>query len=70
MNWTSPHFSVGEYCSWYRFLAYGANVPGVTGYTTQQLRSGLPPGFDPKIWAEDGKINKGLPYLIANPPPD
>ncbi|HLY07356.1 MAG TPA: GLUG motif-containing protein [Rhizomicrobium sp.] len=45
------------------------NAPGVTGLTTQQLQSGLPTGFDPKIWAEDASINNGLPYLIANPPP-
>jgi hypothetical protein len=44
------------------------NVPGVTGLTTQQLKSGLPTGFDPTIWAESPKINGGFPYLIANPP--
>ncbi len=51
---------------------YGAcndeNAQGVTGLTTQQLQSGLPQGFDPKIWAENPKINNGLPYLINNPP--
>jgi hypothetical protein len=46
-----------------------ANDPGITGLTTQQLQSGLPAGFDPKIWAEDPNINNGLPYLINNPPP-
>jgi len=45
------------------------NAPGVTGYTTEQLQAGLPHGFDPTIWAQDRRINKGLPYLIANPPP-
>jgi hypothetical protein len=45
------------------------NVSGVTGLTTTQLQSGLPAGFDPKIWAQDRKINRGFPYLIANPPP-
>jgi hypothetical protein len=44
------------------------NIAGVTGLTTTQLQAGLPAGFDPKIWAEDRKINHGLPYLIANPP--
>jgi hypothetical protein len=44
------------------------NVGGVTGLTTQQLKSGLPSGFDPNIWAEDKKINNGFPYLINNPP--
>ena len=43
-------------------------VPGITGETTQQLKSGLPAGFDPTIWAQSKSINKGLPYLIANPP--
>jgi hypothetical protein len=43
--------------------------PGIRGLTTEQFQSGLPKGFDPKIWAEDSKINNGLPYLIANPPP-
>lgn len=45
------------------------NVSGVTGLTTQQLQSGLPAGFDPKIWAQNPKINNGFPYLINNPPP-
>jgi hypothetical protein len=45
------------------------NGPGLTGLTTKQMKSGLPSGFDPTVWAEDKKINKGLPYLIANPPP-
>jgi len=44
------------------------NVSNVTGLTTKQLRSGLPAGFDPAIWAEDSNINNGFPYLIANPP--
>jgi hypothetical protein len=42
---------------------------GITGLTSKQLRSGLPKGFSPKIWAEDANINNGFPYLIANPPP-
>ncbi len=46
-----------------------ANDPGITGETTAQLQAGLPPGFDPTIWAENPSINNGLPYLIANPPP-
>ncbi|HEX4158128.1 MAG TPA: GLUG motif-containing protein [Rhizomicrobium sp.] len=44
------------------------NDPGITGLTTEQLQSGLPSGFDPKVWAEDPKINGGFPYLINNPP--
>jgi hypothetical protein len=46
------------------------NRSGLTGLTTQQLQSGLPSGFDPKIWAEDKKVNHGFPYLINNPPPN
>ncbi len=46
-----------------------ANDPGITGLTTAELQMGLPPGFDPNIWAENTKINNGMPYLIANPPP-
>jgi hypothetical protein len=42
---------------------------GVKGLTTQQLQSGLPKGFDRKIWAEKSGVNNGLPYLIHNPPP-
>ncbi|MGH6889550.1 MAG: hypothetical protein ACREHF_10180 [Rhizomicrobium sp.] len=41
---------------------------GVTGLTTSQFQSGLPVGFDPKIWAEEANVNNGLPYLTANPP--
>ncbi|HEY3636617.1 MAG TPA: hypothetical protein VGK90_00600 [Rhizomicrobium sp.] len=44
----------------------GAN--GITGLTTDQLQSALPKGFDPKVWAENPKINDGFPYLIDNPP--
>lgn len=45
-----------------------ANDAGITGLTDAQLKSGLPAGFDPAIWAQDPAINGGLPYLIANPP--
>jgi hypothetical protein len=45
------------------------NIAGVNGLTTTQLQSGLPAGFDPKVWAQNRKINRGFPYLIANPPP-
>ena len=44
------------------------NISDVTGLTTKQLKRRLPAGFDKKIWAENPKINNGLPYLIANPP--
>ncbi len=46
-----------------------ANDPGITGLTTAQFQSGLPAGFDPKVWSEKPNINGGLPYLLANPPP-
>jgi hypothetical protein len=45
------------------------NIAQITGETTAQLQSGLPSGFDRSIWAENPKINNGLPYLIDNPPP-
>ncbi|MGD0190756.1 MAG: hypothetical protein ABSD74_08440 [Rhizomicrobium sp.] len=45
------------------------NVSGITGLTSAQLKSGLPAGFDPTIWAESSEINSGFPYLVANPPP-
>jgi hypothetical protein len=41
---------------------------GITGLTDEQLKSGLPEGFDPAVWAQDPSINSGYPYLIANPP--
>jgi hypothetical protein len=50
----------------------GAGTPnkdrGIEGLTSEELQATLPKGFDPKVWAEDPKINKGFPYLIANPP--
>jgi hypothetical protein len=46
-----------------------ANDPGITGLTTAQLTAKLPVGFSPAIWARNPKINSGLPYLIATPPP-
>jgi hypothetical protein len=42
----------------------------IEGLSTQQLQLGLPPGFDPSAWSETKNINIGLPYLLANPPPD
>ncbi len=44
------------------------NCPGVIGLNDAELKSGLPDGFDPKIWGSDPNINNGYPYLIANPP--
>ncbi len=41
---------------------------GVVGITDAQLKSGLPDGFDPKIWGQSPSINNGYPYLRANPP--
>jgi hypothetical protein len=46
-----------------------SNANGIKGLTTAQLQSGLPSGFDPSVWAENAAINDGIPYLIANPPP-
>jgi len=46
----------------------GGNIAGVTGLTSKRFRTGLPSGFDPTIWAESPDVNKGLPYLINNPP--
>jgi hypothetical protein len=48
--------------------AFG-DVRGVKGLTTSMMKSGLPEGFDPAIWASDPNVNGGYPYLIANPPP-
>jgi hypothetical protein len=45
------------------------NCPGVTGLSDVQMKSGLPTGFDPTIWAQDPNINGGYPYLIELPPP-
>ena len=45
-----------------------ANDPGITGLTTQQFTSGLPAGFDKKVWKEKAGINGGYPYLIDLPP--
>ncbi len=43
------------------------NDPGIKGLTTQELQSGLPKGFDPKIWAQDPSTNQGFPYLRGLP---
>jgi hypothetical protein len=47
----------------------GSNYPGISGLTTSQFQSGLPAGFSGTIWTQKSTINGGLPYLIANPPP-
>jgi hypothetical protein len=41
---------------------------GMTGLSTTQFLSGIPRGFDSKVWAADPKINNGYPYLRALPP--
>ena len=41
---------------------------GAKGLTTEQFQSGLPAGFDPKIWGQKKNINGGYPYLLALPP--
>jgi len=46
------------------------NCVGVTGLTDAQLKSALPEGFDPQVWGQNPNINRGYPYLLANPPPD
>jgi hypothetical protein len=49
------------------------NIPndkGVKGLSTKKMTSGLPKGFSKRVWAESTDINNGLPYLIANPPPN
>jgi len=47
---------------------------GGIGLTTAQLKSGLPAGFDPSVWATDPAVNNGYPYLksrvaVATPTP-
>jgi The GLUG motif len=44
------------------------NVSGITGLSDMALKSALPSGFDPSVWAQSPGINNGYPYLIANPP--
>jgi len=40
----------------------------VDGLSDAALKSALPVGFNPAIWAQSPSINNGYPYLIANPP--
>jgi len=51
-----------------RGAANVANDPGITGLSDTALKSDLPAGFDPKVWAQSASVNNGYPYLIANPP--
>jgi len=44
------------------------DCPAAVGLSDTQLKSGLPKGFDPKIWGQSPSINNGYPYLLANPP--
>ncbi len=46
------------------------NDKGVTGLTDGELKSALPDGFDPDVWAQSPDVNNGYPYLRANPPPE
>lgn len=74
---TSPSGSIGKSywdtdTSGVTNLSQGAgsppNDPGITGLSTAQLQSGLPAGFNPKVWGQSANINSGLPYLLAIPP--
>jgi hypothetical protein len=44
------------------------NAPGIAGLSDAPLQSGLPDGFDPRVWGSNPRINSGYPYLLANPP--
>jgi hypothetical protein len=44
------------------------NDPGITGLSDAQLKSGLPMGFDKKVWKEKATLGNGYPYLIDNAP--
>jgi hypothetical protein len=44
-----------------------ANDSGISGLTTAQFLSGLPAGFDPKIWRQESKTNAGFPFLLDFP---
>ena len=48
--------------------ACGTKCTGFTGISDAALKSGLPSGFEPTIWAQSPSINNGYPYLISNPP--
>jgi hypothetical protein len=39
----------------------GGSCVGVTALSDAQLKSGLPAGFDPTIWAQSPGINNGYP---------
>ncbi len=60
---TTSHIPVGQ------GAGHPLNDPGIAGFTSKQLRAKLPKGFDHKFWAEKDGINRGFPYLLANPPP-
>jgi hypothetical protein len=47
-----------------------ASDPGTKGLKNKTFIAKLPKGFSKKIWAQNPSINNGLPYLIANPPPN
>ncbi len=51
-----------------RAFGKGKEDNAVVGLSDVQLKSGLPDGFDPKIWGQSPNINNGYPYLLANPP--
>jgi hypothetical protein len=53
---------------WDIFTSGTKRSAGGVGLRTDELRSGLPAGFDPAIWGEDKHINDGYPYLLALPP--
>jgi filamentous hemagglutinin family protein len=43
--------------------AGGYRIAGI-GMTTSELKSGLPAGFNPTVWAINASVNNGYPYLL------
>ena len=51
--------------SYWDTQATGQNASaGGTGQTTAQLKSALPTGFDPTVWASSPNVNSGYPNLL------
>jgi len=70
LKWDYWGIDTSKMTQGYAYCDPGVNcAEAIQGLHTSQFQSGLPEGFNRKIWGQMPNINSGYPYLLANPPP-
>jgi hypothetical protein len=63
IGWINPTGTTITNSYWDTQASGKLTSAGGVGVTTAQLKSGLPAGFDPSVWAISTSVNNGYPYL-------